>query len=880
MRSLSHGVTALFFLFLCMISVPAVRADVPALINYQGRLTASGTPLSGAYVITFSLYETAESGSAAWSETHEVEVVDGIFSVLLGSVADFPQGLFSAADALYLGIRVAGETELRPRQRLASAPYAIHAETVSTLPAGSVGSAQLAEGSVTSTKLAEGAAVSRLNGLGGSLTLTGSGGVSVAADGNTITITGEGGGGGGGGSIQAIQNSDNALEIANPVGPTVTIDVRNEGITESKLADDAVTSAKIADEGIEAVDLAPTAAVKTLNGLAGTVTLAGAGGATVSSSGNTITINAGSGGGGASGVQGVQNTDGFLEITDPNGPTVTIDVQEGGVTTELIRDLAVTTNKLSNLSVNSEKLANASATSAKIADGAVTSAKIADGAVNSAKIANGAVRADDLAANAAVKTLNTVAGDVVIEAGTGITVSRSQNTITISGGGTTAGVQSISSTDNALQVTNSNGPNVGLAVRAGGIVQAMLANGAVTNGKLADGAVDSRVLANGGVAAADLADGAVGSSKLAANAVTTAAIANGAVTGAKIASGAVGAAQLADDAAVQSLNDLSGAVTLRGEGAVNLSSDGNEIVIGVGAMGNSGITSINNDDGAITIANPSGPAVTLGIATQGIASAMIANDAITAAKIASGAVTADELAASSVGTNQLVDGAVVADKIAASAVSTSRIQDVAVTSSKLADNAVEADKIAGGAVGTSKMADAAVTTPKIADGAVTSDKLDEAAAVLSLAGLSGHVGMTGINGISVNAAGSNIVISYSQPSSIRWKSEVRTLESALDRVLRLRGVEYVWTATGESQIGFIAEEVGQVFPEMVQYEENGVDARSVDYSRMVAVLVEAMKDQQREIERQQEHVAQLMDRLDRLEQLLEGPSARAAADVR
>jgi len=41
--------------------------------------------------------------------------------------------------------------------------------------------------------------------------------------------------------------------------------------------------------------------------------------------------------------------------------------------------------------------------------------------------------------------------------------------------------------------------------------------------------------------------------------------------------------------------------------------------------------------------------------------------------------------------------------------------------------------------------------------------------------------------------------------------------------------------------------VGEIVPEVVAYEENGVDARSVDYARLVALLIEGRKEQAREI---------------------------------
>jgi len=77
----------------------------------------------------------------------------------------------------------------------------------------------------------------------------------------------------------------------------------------------------------------------------------------------------------------------------------------------------------------------------------------------------------------------------------------------------------------------------------------------------------------------------------------------------------------------------------------------------------------------------------------------------------------------------------------------------------------------------------------------------------------------------------------------------------------LQGVYYDWKKTGERDIGMIAEDVGRIIPEVVEYEENGIDAKSLDYARLVAVLVEAMKEQQREIEALKYDVEQLKENL-------------------
>jgi len=99
-----------------------------------------------------------------------------------------------------------------------------------------------------------------------------------------------------------------------------------------------------------------------------------------------------------------------------------------------------------------------------------------------------------------------------------------------------------------------------------------------------------------------------------------------------------------------------------------------------------------------------------------------------------------------------------------------------------------------------------------------------------------------------SVAGRGLANAWSVYSSRRWKTDIHTINDPLGKVERLRGVTYRPKEGGAEQIGLIAEEVGEVLPEIVQYEENGVDAQSLDYSRLVAVLIEAVKEQQKRIE--------------------------------
>lgn len=95
-------------------------------------------------------------------------------------------------------------------------------------------------------------------------------------------------------------------------------------------------------------------------------------------------------------------------------------------------------------------------------------------------------------------------------------------------------------------------------------------------------------------------------------------------------------------------------------------------------------------------------------------------------------------------------------------------------------------------------------------------------------------------------------------SSERWKEDITPISGALAKVQQLRGVCFRWKDSKRRDIGMIAEEVGEVLPEIVTYEEDGIQAKSLDYSRLTALLVEAVKEQQKTIEQLRAQVELLM----------------------
>jgi len=91
----------------------------------------------------------------------------------------------------------------------------------------------------------------------------------------------------------------------------------------------------------------------------------------------------------------------------------------------------------------------------------------------------------------------------------------------------------------------------------------------------------------------------------------------------------------------------------------------------------------------------------------------------------------------------------------------------------------------------------------------------------------------------------NAFVSY---SSIRFKENIEPLGSALDTVSKLQGVSYRWKDTGKEDFGFIAEEVGKVLPEIVEWNVDPQYANTMDYTRIISFLVEAVKEQQKKID--------------------------------
>lgn len=96
-------------------------------------------------------------------------------------------------------------------------------------------------------------------------------------------------------------------------------------------------------------------------------------------------------------------------------------------------------------------------------------------------------------------------------------------------------------------------------------------------------------------------------------------------------------------------------------------------------------------------------------------------------------------------------------------------------------------------------------------------------------------------------------------SDERLKENIVTIDDSINKIKQLRGVEYDWKKSGKRDIGVIAQEVEQVIPEVVSTVD-GKDEYVVEYGHMVGLLIEGIKEQQKEIDELKTLVKQLMEK--------------------
>jgi hypothetical protein len=95
------------------------------------------------------------------------------------------------------------------------------------------------------------------------------------------------------------------------------------------------------------------------------------------------------------------------------------------------------------------------------------------------------------------------------------------------------------------------------------------------------------------------------------------------------------------------------------------------------------------------------------------------------------------------------------------------------------------------------------------------------------------------------SSGEVTAVDFNSTSDFNLKTNIQTVDNALDIVDNLRGVSFEWKENGKKSYGVIAQELEKVLPELVK----GGDPKTVSYSGIIGVLIEAVKELSEEIEK-------------------------------
>ena len=85
---------------------------------------------------------------------------------------------------------------------------------------------------------------------------------------------------------------------------------------------------------------------------------------------------------------------------------------------------------------------------------------------------------------------------------------------------------------------------------------------------------------------------------------------------------------------------------------------------------------------------------------------------------------------------------------------------------------------------------------------------------------------------------------FNSSSDRKLKTNIQTIANPIEKVLQINGVNFNWKESGKATMGVIAQEVEAVLPELV----SDTDPKSVNYNGLIGLLIECVKDQQRQID--------------------------------
>jgi hypothetical protein len=100
---------------------------------------------------------------------------------------------------------------------------------------------------------------------------------------------------------------------------------------------------------------------------------------------------------------------------------------------------------------------------------------------------------------------------------------------------------------------------------------------------------------------------------------------------------------------------------------------------------------------------------------------------------------------------------------------------------------------------------------------------------------------------------------FVETSALRCKDNIHPISFPLDKVKQLKPVTFDWKHSGKNDIGFIAEEVKEVLPNLIHYNEEG-EVEGMNYSKVTSLLVAAIQEQQEQINELKQEINNLKNK--------------------
>lgn len=98
---------------------------------------------------------------------------------------------------------------------------------------------------------------------------------------------------------------------------------------------------------------------------------------------------------------------------------------------------------------------------------------------------------------------------------------------------------------------------------------------------------------------------------------------------------------------------------------------------------------------------------------------------------------------------------------------------------------------------------------------------------------------------------------FNSTSDKSMKTNINIIENPLEGIRKVEGVSFTWKDSGKNSYGVIAQNIAETYPELV--DDNGSHL-TVNYNGLVGVLIEAIKDQQKQIDILVERVKDIEDK--------------------